>query len=143
MIGSPIPCGIALAKKCHVDRIARAVEYISTFDTTVSGSRNAITPLFLWYALHVHGVKGFRDIVQGCLNMAAYAVQRFNDCGIPAWRNEHSITVVFPRGAEQVMSQWQIALQGGWAHIVVMPHVTKEQINQLLADMLAAKEAVL
>jgi histidine decarboxylase len=141
MIGSPIPCGIALAKKCHVDRISRAVEYISTFDTTVSGSRNAITPLFLWYALHTHGVKGFRDIIQGCLKMAAYAVQRFNSYGIPAWRNDHSITVVFPKGSEQVMSRWQIALQGEWAHIVVMPHVTEAQINQLLADIVTAKEA--
>ncbi len=141
MVGSPVPCGIALAKKCHVDRIARAVEYISTFDTTVSGSRNAITPLFLWYAIHCHGVNGFRDIVRGCLKMAAYAVQRFNDCGIPAWRNDNSITVVFPKGPEAVMSQWQIALQGDLGHILIMPHVTEQQVNQLLADIVAATEA--
>ncbi|NOT13759.1 MAG: histidine decarboxylase [Methylococcaceae bacterium] len=140
MIGSPIPCGIALAKKCHVDRIARAVEYISTFDTTVSGSRNAITPLFLWYAIHSQGIQGFRKIVRGCLEMAAYAVQRFNECGIPAWRNENSITVVFPKGPDAIMNQWQIALQGDMGHILVMPHVTKNQINLLLADITAAKE---
>jgi histidine decarboxylase len=138
MIGSPIPCGIALAKKAHVDRIARAVEYISTFDTTVSGSRNAITPLFLWYAMHKLGMNGFRQIVQDCLKMADYAIQQFNDNGIPAWRNDNSITVVFPKGPEAVMSKWQIALQGEIGHIVVMPHVTKQQINALLADMLAA-----
>jgi histidine decarboxylase len=142
MIGSPIPCGIALAKKCHVDRIARAVEYISTFDTTVSGSRNAITPLFLWYAIHSHGVEGFRDIVQGCLEMADYAVHHFNEHGIPAWRNNHSITVVFPKGPEDVMGKWQIALQGDIGHILVMPHVTKQQIDHLLADMVEAKEQV-
>jgi histidine decarboxylase len=142
MIGSPIPCGIALAKKAHVDRIARAVEYISTFDTTISGSRNAITPLFLWYAILSKGSYGFRQMVQGCLDMADYAVQRFNDHGIRAWRNENSITVVFPKGPEAVMDKWQIALQGDIGHILVMPHVTKQQIDQLLSDMVEAKEEI-
>jgi histidine decarboxylase len=142
MIGSPIPCGIALAKKAHVDRIARAVEYISSFDTTVSGSRNAITPLFLWYAMHKLGINGFRQRVQDCLKMADYAVRHFNDHGIPAWRNDNSITVVFPKGAETVMSKWQIALQGEIGHILVMPHVTKQQIDQLLSDMVEAKEEI-
>jgi len=140
MIGSPIPCGIALAKKSHVDRIARAVEYISTYDTTVTGSRNAITPLFLWYALHIKGINGFRQMVQNCLKMADYAIQRFKDYGIPAWRNDHSITVVFPKGAETVMGKWQIALQGDIGHILVMPHVTKQQIDQMLAEMVNAQE---
>ena len=142
MIGSPIPCGIALAKKAHVDRIARAVEYISSFDTTVSGSRNGITPLFLWYAMHKLGTNGFRQRVQDCLKMADYAVQHFNDHGIPAWRNDNSITVVFPKGPEAVMSKWQIALQGDIGHILVMPHVAQQQIDQLLADMVEAKEEV-
>lgn len=143
MIGSPIPCGIALAKKAHVDRIARAVEYISTYDTTVSGSRNAITPLFLWYAMHSKGTDGFRQMVQGCLEMADYAVQRFNDCGIRAWRNENSITIVFPKGSEAVMNKWQIALQGEIGHILIMPHVTKQQIDQLLTDMVETKEELM
>ncbi len=142
MIGSPIPCGIALAKKAHVDRIARAVEYISSFDTTVSGSRNGITPLFLWYAMHKLGINGFRQRVQDCLKMADYAIQQFNDHGIPAWRNENSITVVFPKGTEAVMNKWQIALQGEIGHILVMPHVTKQQIGQLLTDMVEAKGEV-
>ncbi len=140
MIGSPIPCGIALAKKSHVERIARAVEYISTYDTTISGSRNAITPLILWYAIQMQGINGFRQIIQECLKMADYAIRRFNENGIAAWRNENSITVVFPRGHETVMSKWQIALQGDMGHILVMPHVTKRQIDNLLNDIVAAQE---
>jgi histidine decarboxylase len=139
MIGSPLPCGIALAKKIHVDRIARAVEYISTFDTTISGSRNAITPLFLWYAINRLGHDGFRQRVQACMAMTDYAIRRFNDHGIKAWRHPNSITVVFPKGPEAVMSRWQIALQGDIGHILVMPHVTKLQIDQFLADFIAAR----
>jgi histidine decarboxylase len=141
MLGSPIPCGIALAKKRHVDRIARAVEYISTSDTTVSGSRNAITPLFLWYAIHSRGVEEFRNTVRGCLEIAEYAVRRFNAAGIPAWRNRNSITVVFPTGPDDVMVQWQIAKQGDIAHLIAMPHVQKRHIDGVVADLLAAQAA--
>jgi len=38
------------------------------------------------------------------------------------------------------MSKWQIALQGDIGHILVMPHVTKQQIDQLLTDIVAATE---
>src|SRR5690606_16787384 len=47
-IGSPIPCGIVLARKRHVDRIARSIAYIGCLDTTITGSRNGLTPVFLW-----------------------------------------------------------------------------------------------
>src|SRR5919106_4276533 len=67
MIGSPIPCGIVLAKKTHVERIARAIEYVGTLDTTVTGSRNGLTPLFLWYAINTVGETGFRRIIAQCL----------------------------------------------------------------------------
>jgi histidine decarboxylase len=138
MIGSPIPCGLALAKKTHVERIARSVEYVATLDTTVTGSRNAITPLFLWHAIHSKGREGFTTIVNHCLAMADYAIQRFADAGIKAWRNPNSITVVFPRQAEDVLKRWQIALQHEIAHIITMPHVTPRHIDQLVREITAA-----
>ena len=138
MIGSPIPCGLALAKKTHVERIARSVEYVATLDTTVTGSRNAITPLFLWHAIHSKGREGFTTIVNHCLAMADYAIQRFSEAGIKAWRNPNSITVVFPRQAEAVLKRWQIALQHDIAHIITMPHVTQRHIDQLVNDITTA-----
>lgn len=139
MIDSPIPSGIALAKKTHVSRIARAVEYVSTFDTTVTGSRNAITPLFLWYALHTKGQAGFRQIIKHCLDTADYAIKSFKQVGITAWRNPNSITVVFPRCAEEVLKKWQIALQHDIAHLITMPHVQTWQIDAFIADIVAAQ----
>ena len=62
LIGSPVPCGIVLANKQNVDRIARSIEYIGTLDTTVTGSRNGITPLFLWYAIQTYGREGFTAV---------------------------------------------------------------------------------
>jgi len=45
-IGSPVPCGIVLADKNHVRRIARSIEYVGTLDTTIPGSRNGLSPSF-------------------------------------------------------------------------------------------------
>ena len=109
MIGSPLPCGVALTRKDYVSRIARSIEYVGVLDTTLAGSRNAMTPLFLWYAFEKYGMDGFREMVQGCLDMAEYAVQRFNDSGIPAWRNPNSVIVVFPQPPRSVTDKWQIA----------------------------------
>ena len=36
-LGSPIPCGIVLARRAHVDRIGHSVAYIGSVDTTISG----------------------------------------------------------------------------------------------------------
>ena len=135
MIGSPIPSGLVLAKKTYVDRIAHAVEYIGTLDTTVTGSRNAITPLFLWYAIHSKGKSGFSQICQHCLHTADYAIKQFKTIGIKAWRNPNSITVVFPKQAEHILEKWQIATQKEFAHIITMPHVDTELIDQLIYDL--------
>lgn len=138
-IGSPIPCGIVLAKKQYVDRIARSIEYVGTLDTTLTGSRNGITPVFLWYAIRKAGKDGFRRKVAQCLANAGYAVDRLRQIGVEAWRNPFAITVVFPRPPEAVLKKWQIAVQGDRAHIILMPHVTRRHVDELVADIAATR----
>ena len=136
MIGSPLPCGIALTRSEYVARIARSIEYVGVLDTTLAGSRNALTPLIMWYALEQHGLDGYREIVAECLAVAAYAVDRFNDCGIPAWRNRNSVTVVFPKPPPAVVRKWQLAPYEEIAHLITMPHVTRETIDEVVDDCL-------
>lgn len=135
MIGCPFPCGIVLAKQGNVDRIARSIEYVGVLDTTLSGSRNALSPLFLWYAIEKLGWEGFSQMVRGSLEMAAYAVEKLRSVGIEAWRNEHSVTVVFPRPAGAVQAKWQIAVFGPIAHIITMPHVTRALVDIVAGEL--------
>ena len=141
MVGSPIPCGIALTRSEYVARIARSIEYVGVLDTTLTGSRNAITPLMLWYALQQHGLEGFREIVAECLTVAEYAVTRFNDVGIPAWRNRNSVTVVFPKPSAEVVRKWQLAPYEDIAHLIAMPHVTRETIDAVVDDCPESSQA--
>lgn len=136
MIGSPLPCGVALTRRKYVARIARSIEYVGVLDTTLLGSRNAITPLIMWYAFERHGLEGYRQIVTECLAVASYAVDAFSDHGIPAWRNKNSLTIVFPKPSQDVVRRWQLAPYEDIAHLITMPHVTRETIDQVVADCL-------
>ena len=137
LIGSPIPCGVVLTRKEYVSRIARSIEYVGVMDTTIPGSRNAWTPLLLWYALERYGEEGFREMVNGMLKVAEYAEERFNDSGLPAWRNPNSVTVIIPRPSHEVVSKWQLAPHRDLAHLITMPHVTREMVDQLVDECLA------
>lgn len=137
-IGSPVPCGVALAHRRHVDRVARSVEYVGCMDTTIAGSRNALSPLILWCALQRRGEDGFRKRAQHCLRLAGYATARFKDAGIAAWRHKNSITVVFPRPGDSVIADWQIAPSRDIAHIITLPHVTREMIDRVVHDVAAS-----
>lgn len=138
-IGSPIPCGIALAKKGNVDRIARSIEYVGTLDTTVTGSRSGIAPLFLWHAIRRYGREGFARAARRCLDLAGYAVERFRAGGIEAWKNPFAITVVLPRPAASVLAKWQIAVKDDLAHVICMPHFTRDLIDVLADDIANAQ----
>ena len=140
MPGAPIPCGVVLARRALVDRVAQSVEYIGTKDTTVSGSRSGLTPLFLWYTVKMLGVEGFREIIADCQSVADYAVAGFAKCGLKAWRHKNSLTVIFPRQEDKILQKWQIATQGADAHLIAMPHVTRESIDGLMADIAMMQE---
>lgn len=134
LIGAPLPCGVVLTRQAYVERVGRAIEYVGVQDTTLSGSRSALTPLMLWYALARQGHEGFRGLVAGMLDMAEYAVGQFNERGIKAWRHKNSVTVVFPRPPQEVFRKWQMAPEGEVTHIITMPHVTHQMIDELVDD---------
>ena len=139
LIGAPLPCGIVVTRKHLVETLGRAVELVGVNDTTLSGSRNGLTPLMLWYAIHRHGDDGWRETVQGMLDTAEYAVRRFNEHGINAWRHRNSPTVVFDRPPPEVFDRWQIAPEGEVAHIITMPHVDFETVDRLVDDCVSPR----
>ena len=134
-IGSPLPCGVVLALKSNVGRVSRAVEYVGSLDSTISGSRNGFTPILLWHAIKSHGFNGFKKMVRGCIRTAEYAVKKFEENNIKAWKNDYAITVVFPKPSEKVCKKWKLAIQDEIAHIICMPHVTEETINKVIEDI--------
>ena len=130
-----------MARKSHVDRIARSVEYVGVNDTTIMWSRSAFSPLILWYALKKLHEEGLANIVRRILEYADYAIEKLAGIGVAAWRNKNSITVVFPRPPAALAEKWVIAPQGDIAHIITLPHVGHEVIDTFVADFANALEA--
>jgi histidine decarboxylase len=129
---------VVVARRGHVDRVARSVEYVGCMDTTIAGSRNALSPLILWSAIQRRGEDGLRRRAAECLALADYAIERFRAAGIESWRHKSSITVVFPNPGKEVIARWQIAPSGSVAHIITLPHVTRAMIDGVVADVAAA-----
>ena len=131
-IGCPIPCGIVLARKSHVDRIARSIAYIGSLDTTISGSRNGLTPLMLWLRLKELGKEGMAKRVEESLALAEWAEQQFTEAGIAVWRNPGAFTLVFPRPSDTVIRRFQLATEGQWSHVICVPGIQQKDIQALL-----------
>jgi len=141
-IGSPIPCGVVIVKKNYKERIGRTIPYIGTLDTTITGSRNGHSPVFLWYAIKSLGKEGLKQRAVDSLELAEYTMQRLLSIDIKAWRNDHAITVVFPQPPAEICLKWQLASEGGLTHIICMPGVTKERIDSFINDLVEAGAGV-
>jgi histidine decarboxylase len=139
MIGSPVPCGVVLAKRANVDRAMTNewVQYVDIFDTTLMGSRSGFAPLLLWHALTSveAGEYTLKTQVHHSLTMAEYTVRSLRLAGIPAWRHKNSLTVVFPCPTQAILRKWQLATYQDVAHLVTMPNVTRELIDAFVRDM--------
>jgi histidine decarboxylase len=135
-IGSPVPCGMVLAKRDNIQRIGRRIEYIGAMDTTIPGSRSAVTPMVLWVAMKRWGAEGFKELANHCLEKAQYLVDNLQAEGVPAWRNDHGITVVMPRPSDEMLRRWSMAPEHDIAHVITTGHVTPEILDRLSVELL-------
>lgn len=134
-IGSPVPCGIALTKKEHIKKITRPIEYIETMDTTIAGSRNAFSPMVLWYAIEKRGYAGFKKEANRCVKNARYLYSRLKEIGYTPHLNDFSNTVLFKQPPAEIRAKWQLASQKEQSHIVVMQHATEKILDRFIRDI--------
>jgi histidine decarboxylase len=134
MIGTPMPCGVLIARRRHVERVASAIAYLRSNDTTLMGSRNGHAVLAIWARLLGHGATGFRADVGTCLARTDRLVQALRRDGVPVLRNRLALTVVFPEPADAIVRRYQLACHRGEAHAIVMPNVTDALLDRFLAD---------
>jgi len=130
-----MPCGVVVAKKSNRDRIARSVAYIGSMDTTITGSRNGHSPLFLWHTIKRLGIAGLKSRALHSLATAAYTEEKFKEMGIAAWRNPNAITVNFPTPSIAICKKWQLAAEQGNSHIICMPNVSRAHIDLFMAEI--------
>ncbi|MVO87762.1 histidine decarboxylase [Streptomyces sp. p1417] len=135
MLGAPFPCGIVLTRPEHVEAIRRPGIAVGSDDDTITGSRDAFTPLLLWYELRRLGRTGLQRRVAHCLATAEYAEQRLREEGHHPERAPGSNTVLFDKPTAALCRRWNLLSVGDRAHLIAMPHVTGEHIDRLCADL--------
>ncbi|EHG4045361.1 histidine decarboxylase [Salmonella enterica] len=136
VIGTKIPCGVVLAKKENVAMITHEIEYIAAHDKTITGSRNGHTPLMMWLGIKQYTYDQHKARIKYCLDNAQYAVDKFNEYGIKAWRNKNSTTVVFPKPSVEIINKWLLSTEGERSHLVICGHhKDKNQIDIVIGDI--------
>lgn len=136
-----MPCGVLVYGDSPYTRAGGRVSYTGSADTTITGSRSGHTPLLLWWALTTLGPEGLRQRAQASRALAAYTHRMIRCIGWPARRNPHAFTVTLHHPPSPVLAKWVLASDGQTAHIVCMPGVTREQIDEFVGDLEASTGA--
>ena len=141
-LGTPHVGGLVLARREHVARIARPVDYVDSLDTTIGGSRSGHTAVEVAHALtHIGSAQQFRARTDWTRRLAAHAVGRLRAIGRPAWRHDHAWTVVLDPPPADIAARWAIPVSNGAAHIVCAPGVDHALIDAFITDLRAADQA--
>ena len=135
------PCGVFLCPKSVLEKQkAFEVTYLNGNMPMISCSRSALSPLKLYWLINHYGISGYKAQTEKMLENAVYLKSRLDDIGVWAKLLPHSNTVYFSRPHTSIMHKYGLApdfderLGGALAHIVVMPHVSKEIIDEFISD---------
>lgn len=139
-LGTPMPCGVVIARSADINATMTAknnIEYLSSIDSTIMGSRNGHAPVYMWYAISMKGHTGIRDDVERCISNARSLRDMLVASGVRrVLLNPHSCTVVFERPENNdFVHRWQLACQGDVAHVVVMPCVTLKMLDLFVSEL--------
>jgi histidine decarboxylase len=136
-LGSPLPCGIVLTRKSQLRVLSQTVEVTGSKDLTIGGSRAGFSALLLWYLVKQRQA-AFKDEVSTCMRNAAYLHERLTQRDWYSIRHPLSTTVTLRRPADKALCKlYQLSLQGDMARVVVLPHISREDIDGFLKALAA------
>ncbi|MCX6754225.1 MAG: histidine decarboxylase [Candidatus Nomurabacteria bacterium] len=132
--GIPFPSGMFFSKEKPGGNF---VEYILSHDTTISGSRCGQLAIFLWALIEHKGIAGFKKEAFGCIENAKYLEKLLKEIGYDPYLNNNSNIVSFKTPSTDIVCKYNLATEGTRAHVVVMPHTTKEIIDLLIHSIIS------
>ncbi|RWI49126.1 MAG: hypothetical protein EOR16_31980 [Mesorhizobium sp.] len=122
-IGTPTPCGVIVMERGHSDIAAQSVEYISSRDKTMGGSRDGHAIYQFWLLIERYGTKQLREWALAGIAAAETMANRLTTAGVPdVLLNPHALTVYFPAPSAELSKKYCLARQGKFAHAICTPH---------------------
>eukprot|EP01084_Bolivina_argentea_P114852 204392_1 len=114
-------------------------EYIASPDTTMGGSRNAYTSLYMWWRLSLSDYANEIEDVRKCTELAQYLYDNLHALDVEIGkkvmnpsRAPYSLSVTFNSPSPHICNKYSVPYQAGRSHIFTMKHVTKEIIDQFV-----------
>jgi len=147
--GSPLPGGVFMTKRKFTIAPPDDPEYIGSPDSTFSGSRNALSPAFLW--LYYAGTSYEQEIekIVAAERLAAYFEGELQGLADtlpgPIWvaRSPLSLSIRFRKPSAAIVFKYSLSAETlpvydemrPYAHVYVMQSVTKDTLDLLLAEL--------
>ena len=140
--GIDSPCGLFLCtREVYDNQTDYNVTYLNGNMRMINCSRDALQPLKFWWLIQTVGFDGWARQAIQMKECAAYLKQQFDAINWPCWVNDYSNTVFFKRPSPEIVKKYTLAqgydenFGGELAHVVVMQHVTKEKIDEFIAEL--------
>lgn len=138
LIGSPMPSGIVIIKKEHLNSPIH-INFIDIFDSTVAGSRSGFASLVLWSAIKKYGIAGYKAFVTDCINRAEKYCKLLNQNGIAAWRFKDAVTIVLEKQSELFIKKWRAPTDEKHTTLMALPKLTEKMIQEIIDDIISTK----
>ena len=147
--GSPLPGGVYMTRRKYTIAPPDNPEYIGAPDSTFSGSRNALSPAFLWSYFAATSYEQEVEKIVAAQERTAYFQKGLLDLEAklagPLWvaRSPLALTVRFRRPSDALMWKYSLSAESlpvegeirHYVHVYVMQSATKEKLDALLADL--------
>ncbi|MDX1370833.1 MAG: hypothetical protein R3321_00095, partial [Nitrososphaeraceae archaeon] len=139
LYGLPMPASVILCKEPYRKVGGELIEYVSSHDSTICGSRVGLAPLMADYRLSEYNwheiCRKMRDYSRNIYEIIQY--RKLSDY-LNLYPNSNCI--VFDKPSDNLIKKYSLSCQKGKAHIWVMPHVlTSGVLSQFLEDLISEK----
>ena len=139
-LGSPIPSAMVVTRKQFTEYIKNDIESFGISDVTISGTRYGMAAIAIWYILQEKQEKLPKEVKQ-CLDNTHFLQQLLTAQDYPCFVNEHSITLVFKKPlSQEFIERYQLTVEGNWAHIILMPHVTEQRLEKFVDELIDSEQ---
>jgi len=138
-----IPSGVLFARSgADFDAISIPSPYVSVErQSSLQGTRPGAAPAATWAVMEHLGIEGYTRIVKECLDTTAHLAKGLHAVGFPPVREPELNIVAFrvddPPAARKALRErgflLSLAPLSGGLKVVIMPHVTRQAVDDLLA----------
>ncbi|MCK8522356.1 pyridoxal-dependent decarboxylase [Aquimarina sp. D1M17] len=146
-VGIPVPGSLFLMRRsslmtCNANSY---VEDYASFDTTIPGSRDGLTPFITLMKLKKIGIQGMVDRTENVLQKAKWFHERLLSYDIKSLRNDFSPCVYFEVSSPDMLKEFHMPTYRKsdgkiYTHIFTMEHVCQNELNNLLNKIVSYKK---